>query len=71
MSVRCSNPIPPHRVCFSYHEAIAATGSSRTSLWRLIKAGALGARTVGERVFITVESLERVFGSRRGNRGQP
>ena len=53
------------KISYSYKEAIAATGSSRTALWRLAKKGELETREVGGRVFITRASLEAKFGSLR------
>lgn len=51
------------KISYSYKEAAKATGSSRTTLWRLVKAGELEARPVRGRVFLTRESLEAKFGS--------
>lgn len=50
------------KVCLSYRQASAATSASRTTLYRLVRDGMLETRKVRGRVFITRQSLEKVFG---------
>jgi len=51
------------KLAYSYKEAVAATGTSRNTLSRMVSAGELEVRRRGSRVFIPRSELERHFGS--------
>ncbi|WP_374385791.1 helix-turn-helix domain-containing protein [Brevundimonas sp.] len=50
------------KIAYSYKEAVAATGTSRNTLSKMVKAGEIVARHRGRRVFIPRAELERHFG---------
>ncbi len=49
------------KLAYSYKEAVAATGSSRNTLSRMVAAGELEVCRRGRRVFIPRSSLEAAF----------
>jgi hypothetical protein len=59
------NPKPKiiPRLGYSFNEANEASSLSRTTLWRLIRAGKLDTVKIGGRVIITAASLEKMMGA--------
>ena len=53
----------PAKIAYSYKEAVAATGTSRNTLSKMVSAGELEVRRRGRRVFIPRAELEKHFGS--------
>lgn len=51
-----------NKIAYSYKEAVAATGTSRNTLSKMVSAGELEVRRRGRRVFIPRASLEAAFG---------
>lgn len=51
------------KICYSYKEAVAATGATRNMLSQMVSSGELEVRRRGRRVFILRASLEAAFGS--------
>lgn len=49
------------KLAYSYKEAVAATGSSRNTLSRMVATGELEVCRRGRRVFIPRSSLEAIF----------
>jgi excisionase family DNA binding protein len=49
------------KLAYSYKEAVAATGSSRNTLSRMVASGELEVCRRGRRVFIPRYALEAVF----------
>jgi hypothetical protein len=54
-----SNDLEP--IAFSIKDAIRVSSLSRTTLYRLHKAGRLEIRTVGARKLVMADSLKRVI----------
>ena len=52
-----------HKLSVTIPEAVAMTGLSRTSLYKLFSEGKLARRKNGKRSLILVEDLERVVKS--------
>jgi len=50
------------KIAYSYKEAVAATGTSRNTLSKMVSSGEIEVRRRGRRVFIPRASLEAVFG---------
>jgi hypothetical protein len=59
------NPKPKitPRLGYSFNEASEGSSLSRTTLWRLIRAGKLNTVKVGARTIITAESFEKMMGA--------
>ena len=47
------------KIAYSYKEAVAATGTSRNTLSKMVSAGEIQARHRGRRVFIPRAELEK------------
>lgn len=54
-------PASSDKLAYRIDEAVAATGIGRTSLYEMIKAGALKTRKIGRRTIIEREELERAL----------
>ena len=52
----------PDKIAYSYKEAVAATGTSRNTLSKMVNAGEIQARHRGRRVFIPRAELVKHFG---------
>lgn len=54
-------PAKTDKLAYRIDEAVAATGIGRTSLYEMIKAGALKTRKIGRRTLIERDELERAL----------
>lgn len=50
------------KIAYSYKEAVAATGTSRNTLSKMVSSGEISVRYRGRRVFIPRAELEKHFG---------